>query len=93
MAFPRDQSTGKLSPKSHSGWQTALLGAVCQTIVPEQGLGPASKASNLTLTDLLHAVGGHRQLADQPFTLRGSEYAHAAQELNKALDRAQRALN
>jgi hypothetical protein len=32
----------------------------------------------------------HRaKVADKPLTLHGSEYAHAVQELNKAIDRAE----
>jgi len=36
-----------------------------------------------TLTKLIRAFREYRKLADQPLTLRGSEYAHAVQELNK----------
>jgi hypothetical protein len=41
------------------------------------------------LTHLIHAIREYRKYADQPLTLRGSEYAHAVQELNKAIDRAE----
>jgi exonuclease V gamma subunit len=41
------------------------------------------------LTDLIHAIREYRKLADQPLTLRGSEYADAVQQLNKAIDRAE----
>jgi exonuclease V gamma subunit len=41
------------------------------------------------LTDLINAIREYRKLADQPLKLRGSEYAHAVQELNKAIDRAE----
>jgi hypothetical protein len=41
------------------------------------------------LTNLIQAIREHRKLSDQPLTLRGSEYAHAVQELNKAIDRAE----
>ncbi len=44
------------------------------------------------ITDLLDAIRKYRRLADEPLTLRGSEYAHAVQELNKAIDRADRLL-
>jgi hypothetical protein len=44
------------------------------------------------LTDLIHAIREFRNLADQPLTLRGSEYARAVQELNKVIDRAERIL-
>jgi hypothetical protein len=39
------------------------------------------------VTNLIHAIRECRKLADQPWTLRGSEYAHAVQEMNKAIDR------
>jgi hypothetical protein len=42
------------------------------------------------LRDLVHAVREFRKFAEQPLTLRGSEYAHAIQELNKAIDRAEK---
>lgn len=41
------------------------------------------------LTDLINAIREYRKAAEQPLTLRGSEYAHAVQELNKAIDRAE----
>ena len=44
------------------------------------------------LTNLLLAIQEYRRFADQPLTLRGSEYAHAVQELNQAIDRAEELL-
>jgi hypothetical protein len=44
------------------------------------------------LTQLLQAVREYREFADQPLTLRDSEYAHAVQELNQAIDRAEELL-
>jgi exonuclease V gamma subunit len=41
------------------------------------------------LTDLINAIREYRKAVEQPLTLRGSEYAHAVQELNKAIDRAE----
>jgi hypothetical protein len=41
------------------------------------------------LTHLLLAIREYRKFADQPVTLRGSEYAHAIRELNQAIDRAE----
>jgi hypothetical protein len=41
------------------------------------------------LTELVQAIRKFRKLVDEPLTLRGSEYAHALQELNKAVDRAE----
>jgi hypothetical protein len=42
------------------------------------------------LRDLVHAVRELGKFGEQPLTLRGSEYAHAIQELNKAIDRAEK---
>jgi hypothetical protein len=40
--------------------------------------------------DLVHAVKEYRQIAEgKPLTLQGSNYAHALQKLNKAIDRAE----
>ena len=39
------------------------------------------------LNDLVKAIREFRKYTDQPLTLRGSEYAHAVQALNKAIDR------
>jgi hypothetical protein len=44
------------------------------------------------LTNLIHAIRELRKLVDQPLTLRGSDYAQAVQELNKAIDRAEELL-
>jgi hypothetical protein len=41
------------------------------------------------LTNLISAIREYRKFSEQPLTLRGSEYAHAVQELNKAIDRAE----
>ena len=51
-----------------------------------------SQARQKAVTDLVHAIREYRKLGDQPLTLRGSEYAHAVQELNKAIDRAEELL-
>jgi hypothetical protein len=40
------------------------------------------------LSGLVKAIQEFRKFTDQPFTLRGSEYAHALQNLNKAIDQA-----
>jgi hypothetical protein len=39
---------------------------------------------------MVKAIREFRKFTDQPLTLRGSEYAHAVQELNKAIDRAEK---
>jgi len=44
------------------------------------------------LTNLIHTIRELRKLDDQPLTLRGSDYAQAVQELNKAIDRAEELL-
>ena len=44
------------------------------------------------IADLLNAIREYRTLADQPLTLRGSNYAQAVQTLNKAIDLADRLL-
>ncbi len=44
------------------------------------------------LTHLIHAIREYRKLADQPLTLRGSEYAQAVQELNQVIARAEQLL-
>jgi hypothetical protein len=49
-------------------------------------------SKNSSGTDLVDAIREYPTLADQPLALRGSEYAHAIQELNKAIDRAERFL-
>ena len=44
----------------------------------------------LALTELAHAIRQFRKIADgKPLTLQGSDYAHAVQELNKAIDRTE----
>jgi hypothetical protein len=55
----------------------------------KDGVRKALKDRQNTLTDLIHAIREYRKLSDQPLTLRGSDYAHAVQELNKAIDRAE----
>jgi hypothetical protein len=42
----------------------------------------------IALDMLLKAIREFRKFTDQPLTLRGGDYAHAVQELNKAIDRA-----
>jgi hypothetical protein len=55
----------------------------------KDGVRTALKDRQNALTNLIHAIGEYRKFADQPLTLRGSEYAVAVQELNKAIDRAE----
>jgi hypothetical protein len=55
-------------------------------------IGETVKARQLALNELVKAIREFRKFTDQPLTLRGSEYAHVVQELNKAIDRADRLL-
>jgi hypothetical protein len=42
------------------------------------------------LRQLLNVINQHRKLSEsEPLTLRSSEFAHAVQELNKAIDRGE----
>ena len=56
--------------------------------VVKDGVRKIVKERQLALHDLVHAIHEFRKFTDQPLTLRGSDYAHAVQELNKAIDRA-----
>jgi len=56
--------------------------------VVKDAVRKALQERQTALTGLMHAIRDFRTLADQPFTLRGSEYAQAVQELNKAIGRA-----
>jgi hypothetical protein len=50
----------------------------------------AIRERQIVLTDPVHAIREYRKPADQkPLTLQGSDYAHAVQELKKAIDRAE----
>jgi hypothetical protein len=56
----------------------------------KDGVRKALKDRQAVLADLVHAIREYRRLTDQkPLTLQGSDYAHAVQELNKAIDRAE----
>ena len=56
--------------------------------VLKEGVRKIVNDRQLALQNLVHAIDVFRKFTDQPLTLRGSEYAHAVQELNKAVDRA-----
>jgi hypothetical protein len=47
------------------------------------------KDHQIALSELVQAIRKFRKLVDEPLTLRGSEYAHATQELQKAVERAE----
>jgi hypothetical protein len=56
----------------------------------KDGVRKAIMDRKTALTDLVHEIKEYRRLAEQkPLTLQGSDYAHAVQELNKAIDRAE----
>ena len=50
------------------------------------------KDRHKALADLVNVIRKYRKFSEQPLTLRGSDYAHAAQELNQAIDRAEELL-
>ena len=56
--------------------------------VVKEGVRKIVNDRQLALQNLAHAINEFRKFTDQPLTLRGSDYAHAVQELNKAIDRA-----
>jgi soluble cytochrome b562 len=57
--------------------------------VVKDGVRKTLKDRQTALSDLVQAIREYRKLAEkQPLTLQGSEYAHAVQELNKAIDQA-----
>ena len=56
--------------------------------VVKEGVRKIVNDRQAALQILVHAINEFRKFTDQPLTLRGSDYAHAVQELNKAIDRA-----
>jgi hypothetical protein len=60
--------------------------------IVKDGVRKTVKDRQLALDELVKAIREFRKFTDQPLTLRGSEYAHAVQELNKAIERADRLL-
>ena len=60
--------------------------------IVKDGVRKTVKDRQLALDELVKAIREFRKFTDQPLTLRGSEYAHAVQELNKAIERAERLL-
>jgi hypothetical protein len=53
------------------------------------GIRKALQDRQKAIGDLINAIREYRKLTDQPLPLRGSDYAHAVQELNKAIDRGE----
>jgi hypothetical protein len=58
--------------------------------IVKDGVRTAIKDRQLALAGLVHAIHVYRKIAEsKPLTLQGSDYAHALEELNKAIDRAE----
>lgn len=58
--------------------------------IVKDGVRKAIKDRQLAPAELVHAIREYRKLADsKPLTLQGSDYAHALQELNRAIDQAE----
>jgi hypothetical protein len=59
--------------------------------IVKDGVRRALRDRQLALAELVHCDPEHtgRIAESKPLTLQGSEYAHAVQELNKAVDRAE----
>ena len=58
--------------------------------IVKDGIKKALSERQAALSDLVQAVREYRTIAEsKPLTLQGSEYAHAAQALTKAIDRPQ----
>jgi hypothetical protein len=57
--------------------------------IVKDGVRKALLDRQLAMTELVHAIQEYRTIAEsKPLTLQGGDYAHAVQELNKAIDRA-----
>jgi hypothetical protein len=56
--------------------------------IVKDGVRSVVKDRQIALDELVKAIREFRKYTDQPLTLRGSDYAHAVQELNKAIYRA-----
>jgi hypothetical protein len=57
--------------------------------IVKDGVRKAIRDRQIALVGLVDAIRVYRKLAETtPLTLQGSDYAHAVQELNKAIDRA-----
>ena len=54
--------------------------------IVKDGVRKTVRERQAALNDLVKAIREFRKFTDQPLTLRESDYAHAVQELNKAID-------
>lgn len=57
--------------------------------IVKDGVRKTLQERQLALEGLVNAIREFRKFTDQPLTLRGGDYAHAVQELNKVIDRAE----
>ena len=58
--------------------------------IVKDGVRKAVAERQTALSDLVHAIREYRRLADStPSTLQGADHAHAVQELNRTIDRAE----
>jgi hypothetical protein len=55
--------------------------------IVKDGVRKTVQDRQIALDMLLKAIREFRKFTDQPLTLRGGDYAHAVQELNKAIYR------
>ena len=60
--------------------------------IVKDGVRKTIKDRQLALDELVKATSEFRKFTDEPLTLRGYDYAHAVQELNKAIDRGAKLL-
>ena len=65
----------------------------CEGRIVKDGARKALRERQDALAALVRAIREYRKFGDQPLTLRGSEYAHALQELHKAIDTADRLMS
>ena len=56
--------------------------------IVKDGVRKTVKDRQVALDGLVKAIREFRNFTDEPLTLRGSDYAHPVQELNKAIDLA-----
>ena len=92
-----DNEGHALAPPCVGIWSLPFYNAMLASIQPQAPWNPRRSRAQVSkpdalesaLNELLKAIREFRKFTDQPLTLRGSEYAHAVQELNKAVDRAE----
>jgi hypothetical protein len=93
-----EKAAGSIRQRQHKGRAEALPTVAGTDLPPparktidlegrvvKDGVRKCLKDHQTALTNLIHAIREYRKLVDQPLTLRGSDYAHAVEELNKAI--------